>query len=249
MEDRIQRLSGQAVMMTARSEQVNAKHLKKYAQRLAGVVLLAGAVVLTAGFGVQNANAATADDLELEPLIVREPERREVKIERLDSENFELGAFGGVLSVEDFGSDVVYGVRAAYHITEDFFVEAAYASSTLGQTSFERLSGGAQLLTDDERDFSYYNMSVGINVLPGEAFITDRWAFKGGLYLIAGIGSSEFGGDDRFTVNGGLGYRLAATDWLAFRVDVRDHVFKSDLLGESETKHNFELTAGLTVFF
>jgi len=138
---------------------------------------------------------------------------------------------------------------AAYHITEDFFVEGAYASSTLGETSFERLSGGAQLLTDDERDFSYYNMGVGINILPGEAFITDRWAFKGGLYLIAGIGSSEFGGDDRFTINGGLGYRLAATDWLAFRIDVRDHVFKSDLLGESETKHNVELTAGLTVFF
>ena len=235
MEDRIQRLSGQTLVLAA----------IKAVPRL---LVAATALVCSISFG-PSAYGATADDLELDPLVVREPERREVRIDRLDTENFELGAFGGVLSVEDFGSDVVYGVRAAYHITEDFFLEGTYASSTLGQTSFERLSGGAELLTDEERDFSYYNLGIGLNILPGEAFITDRWAFKGGLYLIGGIGSSEFGGDDRFTVNAGLGYRLAATDWLAFRVDVRDHIFKSDLLGESETKHNFELTAGLTVFF
>ena len=121
----------------------------------------------TAGFGVQSANAATAEDLELEPLIVREPERRDVKIERLDSENFEIGGFGGVLSVEDFGSNVVYGVRAAYHITEDFFVEGSYASSTLGQTSFEKLSGGAQLLTDEERDFSLLQYGSGSQYIAG----------------------------------------------------------------------------------
>lgn len=244
MEGRIQRLSGQALSMVVSTNQHS-----HFVQRLFGGLLIAVALVLAAGFGASTAAAATADDLELEPLIVREPERKKVKIERLDTENFELGGFAGVLSVEDFGSDLVYGVRAAYHITEDFFVEGAYASSTLGQTSFERLSGGAELLTDDERDFSYYNMSVGVNILPGEAFIADRWAFKGGLYLIAGVGAADFGGDERFTINGGLGYRLAVKDWLAMRVDVRDHVFNSDLLGETETKHNFELTAGLTVFF
>ena len=243
MEDRIQRLFRQAINMHAWP----IPH--RLAQKVTGGFMLACAFVLTAGFGVQSVHGADADDLELEPLIVREPEREEVRIDRLDTENFEIGAFAGVLSVEDFGSNAVYGARGAYHITEDFFVEAAYANSTLGQTSFERLSGGAQLLTDAERDISYYNVGLGVNILPGEAFIADRWAFKGGLYLIAGVGSTEFGGDDRFTVNAGLGYRLAANDWLAFRVDVRDHVFRTDLLGESETKHNFELSAGLTVFF
>jgi len=244
MEDRIQRLSGRALAVTAPIE----NQMMPFMRVLVGL-LLGSLALVAAGVTSNTAHAAEILDSELDPLVVREPERREVKIDRLDSENFELGAYAGVLSVEDFGSDLVYGVRAAYHITEDFFVEGAYANSTLGETSFERLSGGAQLLTDDERDLSYYNMGIGLNILPGEAFITDRWAFKGGLYLIAGVGATEFGGDDRFTVNAGLGYRLAATDWLAVRIDVRDHIFKTDLLGESETKHNFELSAGLTVFF
>lgn len=195
------------------------------------------------------ANAAQPEDLELEPLVVREPERREVDVDAIDSEDWELGVYGGLLSVEDFGSNSVVGVRLAYHVTESLFVEGAYAQSKLGETSFERLSGGAQLLTDEERDLTYYNVSVGYNLFPGESFLTRNWAFKGSLYLIAGAGSTEFGGDDRFTVNAGVGYRLIATDWLAFHVDVRDHVFKSDLLGTSETRHNVEFTGGLTVFF
>ena len=210
-----------------------------------GATLLMAAAVL---FPLP-ALAAEAEDLELEPLIVREPERRDVDVDAIDSENWEVGVYGGVMSVQDFGTNAVAGVRLAYHVTESLFVEGMYGRTTLGETSFERLSGGAQILTDDERDMSYYNVSVGYNLFPGESFLTRRWAFKGGLYLIAGAGSTEFGGDDRFTINAGVGYRLIATDWLALHVDVRDHVFQSDLLGEREDLHNIEFTGGLTLFF
>lgn len=193
--------------------------------------------------------AEQPEQLELEPLLVREPERRPVDVDKLDSEDFEVGVFTGIMNVEDFGSDTVTGIRAAYHVSEDFFVEAVYGKTTLGETSFELLSGGLPLLTDEERDMTYYNVSVGWNLFPGESFVGGRWAFKGGLYLIAGAGSTEFGGDDRFTINAGVGYRLIATDWLAFHVDVRDHYFESDLLGSMEAKHNIEFSGGLTVFF
>ncbi len=204
---------------------------------------------LMLAFLTAPAFAAQPEQLELEPLVVREPERREVDIDELDSEDFEIGAFGGIMNVEDFGSDTVTGVRFAYHVTEDFFVEGIYGQTTMGQTSFELLSGGAPLLTDDERDLTYYNVSLGWNVFPGEAFVGGRWAFKGSLYLVAGAGSTEFGGDDIFTISAGVGYRFIATDWLAFHVNVRDHFFESDLLGSMENKHNIEFSGGLTVFF
>lgn len=176
-------------------------------------------------------------------------ERQEINIDAIDSEDFEIGVYYGILSIEDFGSDTVAGVRAAYHVTETVFMEAAYGMSEAGETSFEVLSGAAQLLTDDQRDFSYYNVSVGLNILPGETFIGSRWAFNTALYVIGGIGSTEFADDDHFTINFGAGYRLLFNDWLAMHVDVRDHLFDSDIIGTEKTVHNIEFTAGFSVFF
>jgi len=193
--------------------------------------------------------AAEDDALDLEPLVVREPERQPVDVDRIDTENFEVGIFGGVMSVEDFGVNPVYGLRLTYHVNEDFFVEGSYGRTRLDQTSFEELSGGARLLTDSERDMSFYSVSLGYNLLPGEAFVGGRYAFKGGLYLLGGAGSTEFGGDDRCTVNLGVGYRFIPTDWMALQLNVRDHIFDSDLLGQDETRHNLEFSGGVTLFF
>jgi len=193
--------------------------------------------------------AATPADLDLEPLVVREPERRAVKVDAIDSENFEFGIYTGIINVEDFGSNTVTGIRAAFHVTEHLFVEGNYGRTTLDRTSFERLSGGAEILTDAQRDMTYYSASVGYNLLPGEAFVGRKRAFKGALYALAGVGSTEFAGDDRFTLNVGVGYRFIARDWLAFHVTVRDYIFDSDLLGSNETYHNLEFTGSMTLFF
>ena len=176
-----------------------------------------------------------------------EVERRKIKEPAIDREDFELGAFAGIMSIEDFGSDVVYGARLAYHVTEGFFVEAAVGQSEAGETSFEILSGGATLL--DDRKLTYYNLSLGYNILPGEVFIGEGRAFNTNLYLIAGLGSTRFADDDRFTVNFGAGYRFLLTDTLALHLDFRDHLFDIDLLGEEKTVHNLEATLGITVFF
>lgn len=176
-----------------------------------------------------------------------EVERRKIKEPAIDREDFELGAFAGIMSIEDFGSDVVYGARLAYHVTEGFFVEAAVGQSEAGETSFEVLSGGATLL--DDRTLTYYNLSLGYNILPGEVFIGEGRTFNTNLYLIAGLGSTRFADDDRFTVNFGAGYRFLLTDTLALHLDFRDHLFDIDLLGEEKTVHNLEATLGITVFF
>lgn len=184
-----------------------------------------------------------------EQVIDPEVERREVKPPKIDNENFEIGAFTGLMSVEDFGVNPVYGVRLAYHITEGLFVEGAIGRTDTEETSYERLSGAAQILTDDERKFTYYNVSLGYNLLPGEAFVGRGRAFSQALYLIGGLGSTEFAGDDRFTVNFGFGYRFLVNDSIALHADVRDHLFDIDILGEEKTAHNIEGHVGITIFF
>ncbi|MEY2852891.1 MAG: hypothetical protein RL030_23 [Pseudomonadota bacterium] len=182
-------------------------------------------------------------------VIEPEVERREIKKPKVDSENFELGAFAGVLSIEDFGSNPVYGLRAAYHVTEDFFFEATVGQSTAGRTSFETIGGDIELLTPDERRFTYYNLSLGYNFLPGEVYLGRNTAMNSSLYIIGGIGSTKFAGDQHFTLNFGAGYRVLPTDWLAIHLDVQNLMFQSDLLGEDKLTNNLGAWLGATVFF
>jgi len=199
------------------------------------------------GFGQKEAGPPTS-----EPpgqVINPEVERREIKEPAIDREDFEIGAFVGIMGIEDFGSDVVYGARLAYHVTEGFFVEGTVGQSEGGLTSFEILSGGARLITDSQRTLTYFNLNLGYNILPGEVFIGEGRAFNTNLYLIAGLGSTRFAGDDRFTVNVGVGYRFLLNDSMALHLDFRDHLFDIDLLGEEKTVHNLEGHLGLTVFF
>jgi outer membrane beta-barrel protein len=199
------------------------------------------------GFGNESAPPPSAEG----PGQVIDPqvERREIKEPAIDREDFEVGAFVGVMSVEDFGSEVVYGARLAYHITAGFFLEGTVGQTEAGLTSFEELSGGARLITDSQRTFTYYNLNLGYNILPGEVFLGESRAYNTNLYLIAGLGSTRFAGDDRFTVNLGAGYRFLLNDAVALHLDFRDHLFDIDLLGEEKTVHNLEAHLGVTVFF
>jgi len=183
------------------------------------------------------------------PVIEPEVARRDVEPPRIDTEDFEVGVFLGQVSVEDFGVNTVAGARFAYHVTEGFFVELAAGQADTELTSFERLSGAAQLLTDEQREYGYYNVSLGYNIFPGEGFVGRRRAFNMATYVIGGVGRTTFAGDDRFTVNLGVGMRLMPLDWFAIHGDIRDHVFDIDLLGQEKTSHNLEAHVGVTFFF
>lgn len=210
-------------------------------------VLLLIVLMTLCAFSVSAAEPET--DAGARQVIKPEIDRRKLDVDKIDTEDFEIGVYGGLLSVEDFGANMVIGARVAYHISAGVFIEGAYGQSTTTETSYERLSGGAPLLTDEDRKLTYYNISLGYNLFPGETFIGRNWAFNSDLYVIAGVGNTIFAGDDRFTWNVGAGYRFLATDWLALHLDVRDHVFEVDLLGEKKSTHNLETTMGIAVFF
>ena len=195
--------------------------------------------------------AQQQDDNDAPPPRVVDPdvERRKIVVPRIKSSNVELGLHYGALSVEDFGTNAVYGASIAYHVTEDFFFLGEAGRSNAGRTSFETLGGNVQLLTSAERRFTYYNLALGYNFLPGEAFLGRGTAMPSAFYMLGGIGSVKFAGDDHFAVSFGAGYRVLPSDWLAIHITVQDRVFKSDLLGTSKLTNNIEARIGTTVFF
>jgi outer membrane beta-barrel protein len=195
--------------------------------------------------GEDSANQVIQQD----PVIQPEIKRREVKESDIETENFEVGIFAGFISIEDFGTNAVYGASLDYHITEDLFVQGRIGFSEAGTTSFERLGGGVTLLNDEQRKYTYYNVSLGYNLLPGEAFISRDTAYNTSLYVIIGAGNTDFAGDNFFTINWGAGYAITISEWFAAHMDFRDHMFNISVTGEDKTSHNLEATLDLTFYF
>ena len=210
------------------------KHILLTVLPFAGLLLVPAAV------------SAQEDD---RPLI--EPDVRPQKVDEalIDTENFEIGAFAGIINIEDFESSFLWGGKLTYHLSETFFFEANVGFAEGGETSFEKLAGDVQVLSDEDRDYRYYNINIGMNVLPGEAFLTENYAFNTNFYLIGGAGATDFAGDTRFTFNVGAGYQVLLTDSVSIHLGVREHFYRIDVLGEEKTSMNTEVSGGLSVFF
>src|ERR1700719_1342064 len=105
-------------------------------------VLLATALLSGCGWSHRGERAAptevVAEEPQGEPSII-EPQvnRRVVKTPKIKAKDFEVGGYFGALSIQDFGTNPVYGVRAAYHVSEDIFVEGFLGRSRAGKSSLE----------------------------------------------------------------------------------------------------------------
>jgi outer membrane beta-barrel protein len=206
-------------------------------------LLAAAMLAIASGAFAADPPAKTTDQV-----VVPQVDRRDISVPRFPSNDFEIGAFVGTYATQNFGSSVVGGLRLGYHITEDFFVEGVYAQTKVSDSSFRQVLPGG-VFPDEKEKLSYYNLSVGYNVLPGEVFIGGKRAKPSAFYLIGGVGSTKFDQQRRPTYNVGAGLRVFLGDHVALQVDARDHIFTLDLLGKRQSTQNLEFTAGITAFF
>ncbi|MEJ2755510.1 MAG: outer membrane beta-barrel domain-containing protein [Gammaproteobacteria bacterium] len=174
---------------------------------------------------------------------------QDIREAAIDTEDFELGSFLGLISVEDFELGALGGVRVAYHANEIVFLEASAARSSAVDTAFERLSGSVQLIPEGENHIVYYQLSVGVNALPGEFFWRGRRAWNMACYALGGVGVTTFAGDNYFTVHGGLGWRWLLNDWFAVNTTVQVQTYETDILGEANTTVNLSWLGGVSFFF
>lgn len=195
--------------------------------------------------------AAEDGDVEINPIIVVEPDnqQREAYEAQIDSEFFEIGAYAGILAIEDFGSSGVVGLKASFHATEDFFLQANMGQAEAKESTAEYYFGDNEISIIKDRDYNYYNLLVGYNLFPGETFVSQNLTFNSAFYLVAGAGNTEFADDNHFTLTVGSGYRIILKDWLTVNVDFRDHSFETEIGPKTKRTHNLEFSTGLTAFF
>jgi outer membrane beta-barrel protein len=209
--------------------------------RKASLTILLAAASL--GALAQSTPAGNTDQV-----VVPQVDRRDIEKPKFPSNDFEIGLFTGTYATQNFGSSWVYGARIGYHITEDFFVEAAYGQTKVSDELFRQILPGGIFAKDTEK-LSYYNLSIGYNLFPGEIFIGGRRARPSQFYIVAGVGSTKFDQQTKPTFNAGFGYRVYLADWVALQLDLRDHIFSLDLLGKRQSTQNVELTGGLSFYF
>lgn len=201
--------------------------------------LLAGATLLT--FAADPPAAK-------EQVVTPEIQRRPIQLPRLPSKDIEVAAFAGTYATQNFGSSAIGGLKLGYHVTEDFFVQAVIAQTQVSDASFRQILPGG-IFPNEQTSLSYYNLSAGYNVLPGEVFLGSKRAKPFALYVIGGVGSTSFNQQSKATFNIGTGLRVFITDRIALQVEARDHIFALDLLGKSQTTQNLELTMGIAASF
>lgn len=212
------------------------------------MIVVIGSLLSTIATAQDNNQADKPRNDALDAIVSPDLERRVITEDQLDSENWEIGAYAGLLNIEEFDSNPVVGLRLAYHMTESISLEVNIGDTEVGQTSYETLAGDVQLLSDDDRSYSYYNISFIYNLLPGEVFIGKNTAYNTNFYIVAGVGNTTFNSDDYFTYSFGGGLRFYLTDAIALHATVKDHIFDSDIITSQQT-HNIESTLGVSLYF
>lgn len=213
--------------------------------RFQRILLTAFTAVLLSTSSISSFAQENSGGNDITPVV----DRKTVFNDALDTENFEIGIQGGLISIEDFESSTWVSANISYHITEHFYLKALYGQAEAGQTSFEKLSNTAPLLTEDQRDYIYYGLNVGYNLMPGEIFLGKDFAFNSVFSIELGAGTTEFADDDNFTVNLAANYRVFLTDWVTWDLGVTDYIFDTHITGETKTSHNLNFTTGFAVYF
>jgi len=209
------------------------------------LALAAGAPAAAFAADARPADAKAQQD---DQVIVPQVERRDLGLPHYPSNDFEFGLYLGGMNVQSFGTSATAGGRLGYHLTEDWFVEASYGQVKVSDEVFRRILPGGVLNRAYER-LQTYDLSVGYNVIQGEAFFGTHTAKLYNAFVTGGIGNTVFDGQRMQTWVYGIGSELFFNDWLGVRVDARNHLYHLDLLGERKLNQSYELTAGVSVLF
>jgi len=193
--------------------------------------------------------AEIIDDKSISPVIRPEITRMEFDEAKIESNNFQVIASMGLLSIEDFETNALVGLKASYQLSESFFINTEFGQSSAGTSSAEVLLPGTTILSDDEKDYTYYIIGLGYDLFPGEVFMTDKTTFNTAFYLYVGTGNTEFAGSDHFTLSFGAGFRIVPSNHFSFSLDIRDHTFNIDVLGTDKLSNNIEISLGLGMYF
>lgn len=194
--------------------------------------LLFGAAVALPSLvqAADTVEAITAPELAITPTI----QLGDLHAPRFPSRNFEIGLVVGDHANKYYGFSRTKGIRAAYRITEDFYVEGQIDKSMI---SDKRLwvknpagsGSSAKYLFQGDVPEDAYMLTMGYEgLLPGELHVFRHYDFLTSGYAFGGIGKINFNGKSENAFRFGGGSRLFLTNSIVLRSEVTTDFFTFD---------------------
>jgi outer membrane beta-barrel protein len=173
--------------------------------------------------------------------------RRSVKERLVQKTNrHELGVRGGQYVSDIFDATYVVGALYAYHLTEDFAVEASGAYTRIKSEGSPELERIFSVLGGQKRQSLLFFSNLVWAPLHAKMQIGSSISHFD-VSLTAGAGVVDSALSSGIAGNGGVGLMFFLGRALALRVDVRDYVYRQELLVRRLIVNDVAITGGVSV--
>jgi outer membrane beta-barrel protein len=216
---------------------------------------LAALCVAAALLWAAPAQAQCVDEALKEQLIGRRAYRGVVPRLFKKALRHELSAMGGWYAADIADGAPVYGGAYTFHLSEYLGLEASYFRTEQRYAFLQSIVDRNQSLVGiTEVDEDPVQLFLG-HLVWSLAYGKVRW-MGGGIsrfdfYVSLGAGATHEPGSLGITGSGGFGLKFYLLEWLALRLDARDHVRSQErvALGIDKVVNDISLMGGLSVFF
>ncbi|HEY2743473.1 MAG TPA: outer membrane beta-barrel domain-containing protein [Polyangia bacterium] len=196
-----------------------------------------------------GASADCVDPEEKAKLIAQKRGRREDERDFVKTARHELTVFGGYYVSDLLDGTYVVGGAYTYHLTEDAGIEASFAFSQVRSSVASRLEQdrGVTILPKQDRVYLVFTDLVWSPVHGKMRMFADAIVHFD-IFGLAGVGiidnATSFGAAGQF----GVGTKIFLSKSWALRLDVRDQLYKQQVLDVRQYVNDFSLTLGVSVF-
>jgi outer membrane beta-barrel protein len=140
-----------------------------------------------------------------------------------------------------------FGFAYAYHMTEDLAVEASATYTRISSLSSPELERQFAVLEDRPRRQLMFEADLLWSIAHAKMRIggsIDHFDF----YLAGGAGVVDSVVSSHIAANGGFGLKFFLGRMFALRFDVRDHLFRQQLLAQTLWVNDLTTTLGLSIY-
>ena len=160
----------------------------------------------------------------------------------------EFTASGGYYLSDLFSATYVVGGSYTYHMTEDTAVEFTGAFTHENADVIVAIENGrASVLDDDFARTLFFESALIWSPIYGKLRMGGK-VMRFDIHLDLGVGVVDSQTSRGAAGMAGVGLKLFMGKAWAFRIDVRDHVFRQELLDERFLVNDVSITTGLSLF-